>query len=784
MILAGLVCMWLIGLALAEHTQQPPGVWLTVAGIGLVGSLLARRQPNTWRLFAIGLIAFGLGAARQSVTQRALTASDLTYYNDQGSVELSGVIVDLPDVRDKDIQLRVQIDSLHIGKTNQAVSGVALVLAPSLGSYAYGDRLTLYGDPLTPPTFDTFDYQAYLANSAVYTLIQLPSITVTAHDQASPLLAAMYRFKARAQLLIDSWLPSPESALLNGVLLGIRTELPANIRDAFDQTGTARILAIDGAKMAIVIGLLTTLFGRIKRRWLMVGLITGCIVAYTLFVGAQVSVVRAATMGVLAILALQLGRDYSGLSGLAFALWLQTVIAPSAINEAALWISASATLGLVIAGDPVKKAVDGWLEKRFTAPTVKRISELFVESIMVTLIVTVAAMPVILLTFGQFSWFGIVINILITPAQGLILVIGLPAVLLGSILAPLGQILSWLSALPLAYTLAMVRAAAQIPDVAMAATITPVAVGGSYAIMFGLWRWLDRPAGVRHQWLINIRDTFRTPTIALLGSGIAALLWLVALAHPDGQLHVWFLDVGGNAVLIESPGGAWVLVDGGQNPTRLLAALGDRLPFNQRNLDALIITQGKSSDIAALPTLLNRYTIHTVLSNGLSGNATMQTISATATAAGSSLLTIGAGYTLKTDDGLQLVVLNPSQAPDAKTKPEEAALVLRLSYHDVSFILMSDLAAFTESQMIRDQYVRGSVLQVPSHGSDATNPAIFLNAVMPQVAVIEVESGNRTAQPAATTLQRLGTIPVYRTDQRGTLAFITDGQRLSVSTER
>ena len=130
--------------------------------------------------------------------------------------------------------------------------------------------------------------------------------------------------------------------------LGIRTDLPPDVRTAFDQVSAARVLVIDGAKMAILIGLLTALLGKLRRKWLSAALILSGIALYTLFVGAQPPVVRAAIMGGLAIIAQRLGRESDGLSGLAFAIWLQSVLDPLVINDAAFWISATSTLGLVI----------------------------------------------------------------------------------------------------------------------------------------------------------------------------------------------------------------------------------------------------------------------------------------------------------------------------------------------------------------------------------------------------------------------------------------------------
>ncbi|MHB8629597.1 MAG: ComEC/Rec2 family competence protein [Aggregatilineales bacterium] len=167
--LAGLVAAWITGLILAAHATQLPSLWLIVAGAGLIGILIARRAAN-WRWVFIGVLAFGLGAARQAADQHTLSDTDLAFYNDQGPLDLSGVVADLPETPGTDTQLRVQIDTINKGKAAKPVSGLALITVPPDGIYAYGDRVSLYGEPLTPPTFDTFDYAQYLANSNIYTV--------------------------------------------------------------------------------------------------------------------------------------------------------------------------------------------------------------------------------------------------------------------------------------------------------------------------------------------------------------------------------------------------------------------------------------------------------------------------------------------------------------------------------------------------------------------------------------------------------------------------------------
>ncbi|GAB4436298.1 MAG: hypothetical protein Kow00120_03380 [Anaerolineae bacterium] len=83
------------------------------------------------------------------------------------------------------------------------------------------------------------------------------------------------------------------------------------------------------------------------------------------------------------------------------------------------------------------------------------------------------------------------------------------------------------------------------------------------------------------------------------------------------------------------------------------------------------------------------------------------------------------------------------------------------------------------------QWCSATVLQLPYHGSARASSAAFLEAVAPQVAVVQVAPGNRQGYPAPEVLARLGdATPVYRTDRHGAVEFATDGAKLWITTER
>jgi competence protein ComEC len=116
------------------------------------------------------------------------------------------------------------------------------------------------------------------------------------------------------------------------------------------------------------------------------------------------------------------------------------------------------------------------------------------------------------------------------------------------------------------------------------------------------------------------------------------------------------------------------------------------------------------------------------------------------------------------------------------------SLVLRLEWGEASFLLTGDIEAEAEHLLVSSgQPVSASVLKVAHHGSGGSSTPAFLAAVDPVYAVISVGAENRFGHPHQAVLDRLaepGDVAVLRTDEQGTVEFVTDGARLWVQTER
>jgi competence protein ComEC len=137
---------------------------------------------------------------------------------------------------------------------------------------------------------------------------------------------------------------------------------------------------------------------------------------------------------------------------------------------------------------------------------------------------------------------------------------------------------------------------------------------------------------------------------------------------------------------------------------------------------------------------------------------------------------------LSLEDGVQIEVLHPGVVP-ASERFNDHSVVLRVTLGEISFLLTGDIEAGVEQGLVaHSSALAATVLKVPHHGGDTSSSQAFLEAVDPQVAVISVGADNRFGHPAPEVLARyaeLG-VPALRTDELGTVEFVTDGERLWV----
>jgi len=791
------VIAWVLGLLAAHAWLVPygirPGAVALVCALPL-GAILLWPKDRALRLGAACALALLLGALRYQRSLPSLSdPGHVAYYNGRGWVTLQGVISGYPDRRDTWTFVRIDVTDLEIDGQAHAVRGTILAQSPRFPEYHYGDRVRISGLLKTPPEMDGFSYREYLARRDIYSLLERARVELLATGEGCRFWSLLYAAKDRLRTSVVQIAPAPESSLLLGILLGIRSEIPEDVYGEFNTTSTSHLLVISGANVVIVTAILARTLGRLlgRRRgyWVTMAGLAG----YVLLVGADMPVVRAGVMAGLYLTGRHLGRGSTGYVSLCAAALLLTALSPSSLWDASFQLSFVATAGLLFIADPLERLMNKCPRVRGTTTRTGVFLRHGVEIAALTLAPQIMVLPLVATSFGRLSLVAPLANILVGPVQPLIMTWGGAAALLGACtgLLPVARAVAWIPWLLLAYTRTAVHwmagwPSASIPVGRSTALWLAAVIYGSMALLVLLRS---------RSWQPKAGSLARTvPGRTALGAAIlaAVLLGLTIGQMPDRRLHVVFLDVGqGDAILITTPRGQQVLVDGGPSPAALFAALGKSMPFWDHSIDVVVSTHADGDHITGLVSLLERASVGGWIDNGLeeSDPLVQECLRRLDTQGIERHITV-AGERFDLGEGIYLETLHPrgGEAQMGSISSNNSSVVLLLQHGANSFLLTGDVESETERALIHSaQVLQADVLKVAHHGSGGATSGEFLDAVDPSFAVISVGIDNRSGHPAPETLERLASVHdllVLRTDLQGTVEFVSDGQQIWVRTQR
>ncbi len=774
---------WAAGIAVAQKISFPIHLWAWWLIFPLAALILTRFNFR-FRLALFCLAAFLLGALRYASALPALDEHSLAFFNDRGARALRGIIADDPDIRDTHTNLRVAITRARDSSAWREIAGVALVQVPRETDARYGDAVEIFGEPTTPPEFADFSYKEYLARQGVHSLVRYARVTITAREQGNPFFAALYAFRARAFVTIRALFPEPAASLLAGILLGLDNGIPRDLRDAFSATNTAHIVAISGFNIAIIAGILTQLARRAMRPALATLAVIGGLAAYTLLVGASASVVRAALMGALVVIAAYYNRQSGAYNALAVAALAMTALNPFTLFDLGFQLSFLATMGLVLYTEPIERGLENVISRIFPKSDKGQVTRdegkmagekeilvtrhlslvtLFQDSLITTLAAQITTMPLIIFAFHRLSLIGLVTNLLVLPAQPAVMILGGLATMVGMIAPPLGQIIAWIAWAFLQWTIIVVDATARVPFASLPVGYFDAALVGLYYFALFIaprvdWRALREKISLR-------------PALAL-GIALVFGIWVFTFAStaPDGKTHIYFLDTqGGAATFIRAANGAKILIDGGENPSATLSALGSRMPFWDRTLDLIVLTNPDGDHLAGLVAVLERYDARQIIEPLAPArpSAAYQKWRELIAQKNVPTITAQAGMQIEISDW-RLEIIESKANVLARVRAGNLAILFADSATPPE---QSALAASGES-------LASTVLVAPRKLEQK-----FLNAVNPQIAILFV-GDNAREKPAQELLRALSGVTILRTDERGAVEVITDGVSLQIVTTR
>jgi len=642
------------------------------------------------------------------------------------------------------------------------------------------------------------------------------------------LFAAQTWASTRLQRFVDSAadrrlppalrLNQADVAMLNAMLFGDRSGLSHSLRVGFERTGSFHLFVVSGLHIALLAAGVFWFLRRMRLPlWLATALTILTAAAYTALTGFGQPAQRALVMTAVYLLARLLSRDRDSLNALGAAVLALLLWLPSSLFDASFQMTALAIIAIggiavplgkytflrlsAVAGDvfrlPRTQFAPGDQHRRVLLEFWgEEVAELFgVRARMLpaklframlwgfelALIATVAELVMVLpmaLYFHRATVFALPANLIVIPVIG-VLVPAAVATFVGSLISP------WVALVPAAVTASVLHgitwaihrmshlAAAEVRVPGPAAWVALLALGG----------WLACCWAVRRGRWGALATAVALPVIA------ASILWPEPPITTPATLEVTAIDVGqGDSILAVNPDGRAMLIDAGgpvgrSGPAEIVAHfdVGEEVvsPYlwsrRLRRLDVVVLSHAHTDHMGGMPAILENFRPRELWVGSDPHSELYAALLAEAARLGIIVRHLHAGDLQQWGD-VGVSVLAPAAGYANPNAPKnDDSLVLALVYGKASALLEGDAETPSEQAMLAAGLVHPvTLLKVAHHGSRTSTTQAFLDAAVPEDAVISVGRHNTFGHPRGEVIARLAAehAHVFRTDEFGLTTFL------------
>lgn len=687
---------------------------------------------------------------------------------EQIPAEVSGVVISEPRKLPEAISFTLRVDKLRTDSGDWCLNERLKVYLKG-ESIQLGDRVTFKDKILFPQNEGDFDYAKYLARRRIKTMAFIePAEIKEIKSTENVFLKAIMLVRSKTKEAFSKFLSDGKGAVLLGILFGDTSEIAEDTLENFRATGLSHVLAVSGLHVGILIGV-CVLFACLLRLSPLNRVIIIClsVAFYSAITLGRPSILRALLMTMAGSAAWFLGRKNNLLSSVSFAALALLAYDPFMLYDIGFQLSFAATLGVILLA-PVFEGVMSDVPLGLK------------KSIVLSVSAQVAVAPFLISYFGEVSQIGVLANLLVVPALAPILTLGLMASILSLISLTLAESVCLIVAPIVSYVLWITKALAAIPGAAI--------YFHSNSLLFFVGYFLVLLVGIQAVKFYKPRIDF--PRLIILFLIVAVIFtWTQATKNPvPDRLVVTFLDVGqGDSILIQTPEGATVLVDGGESSSILKTELLQR---GVRKIDMLVLTHPHADHVGGLVWVVKNLKVEQVLDSGQPHTLYhykdfLKTIDKRKIA----YKLARQGQNFLVGEYLEVEVLHPQENLISGTRSDlnNNSVVLKLTYGEFDLLLPGDIEEEPESLICESGLdIHVDVLKVSHHGSAHSLGNEFFKKVSPEVAIISVGGANPFGHPAKSTINKLkkSQVRIYRTDKDGTITITSDGKSFEVTTEK
>jgi competence protein ComEC len=840
--LAQLAVAFAAGVCVAHYFSAPLSLTLSAGAMcsALTVVLLLKKKPAG---FVLLTAMFFVGVVLAELERRADDASDVKRLVDQ-STTLTGVLDGPPEFARNRLYLSLRVETggrvsilatFRNTASEQEYRSLQLRYGTRIRVRTTLDRTGNYHNPGVSSLAEYLDRNNYDASGIVKSAT---SITRLEDTRVFPPLARLYQWRESLQREIDAHFAPETAGVLDAALLGNRYNLSQSASERFREGGTFHVLVISGLHISFIGGLVFLIISRVTKHRLLQFVLPAVIVwSYSIAVGAEASVVRAALMFTFAGLAPIVFRQSNSLNALGAAALVLLVRSPKEIFDPGFQLTFLSVLAIVVIAWPLLlklAAIGTWYPSRATPypPACSRELKTFCEllfwseekwlqqlarsthdyrlfkarqaawleryqvqrclrylfgAVLVSAIVQLVLLPLMIVYFHRLSLASLLLNIVVGVLLAVLVTVALVALLIAQVSvgasAPLFKLAD-------AITWVMVHSVDpfsglnfRLPEYSgSAAWLYAVYYLPLVILVLALSHW--RPLALSRE---NQRFVLPMTMLQLL---LIALLILHPLnsARANGRLHVDFLDVGqGDSAFVTMPDGTTMLVDGGGNIFDATRRIGETVVSEYlwwRGLDAIdyvLVTHADADHIDGLNDVLKNFTVRNALiARAPVNDPEFSKFSETLKQTNTKAELLQTGDVIHFGDA-ELDVLWPPAGGETSTNND--SLVLRLKFGERVILLTGDIEKQAEKSLLDSgQILRADVVKVPHHGSKTSSTEDFVRATTPQFAVISVGRNSMFGHPHKEVVQRWQShgATILTTGECGTITISTDGKDLTL----
>ena len=790
---------------------------LTIAG----GIIVARGFQTDWRIFAIAAFLFLLlsfielipyrkrngresfatfgifpllffsAACAYSIDQQLTDGHHITHYlNTHDSLYVRCKVIDQPRLSNGKTTLQVSMVSLSNETDSVPVDGKAIVSiypnkrtkeipAPILyGSMiAFKSVLQSPGDERNP---GEFSYKQYLALNNIYaTLSVFGYSNVAISETREPNWFFEYIIFPSKDFIvrtIQTAMKGDDAYFLIGLLIGDRTDLSDDIKNAFMNTGTIHVLAVSGSHVVLVAEIIFVVLGllRFSRRPKIL-IAIAALIYYMYLTGATPSVVRATIM----IIVVYVGKFFEERTDIYNVLGVSAVfillIEPKQLFDVGFQLSFSAVFSIVYFYPKLNVLIPKIPEPFEEFKIMNWLWQLFA----VSLAAQIGTLPFTAYYFGKVSIVSLFANLVVVPLVGVIVTVGLSGAILGLFSIWISSCFSEVNNVISYVTLNFVKWAEQVPY----AIVNTSTFGLRETVMYSALIGILFNGGNRQLQKTLLFTALCAANIFVYGS-------FFQLSKND--LRVTFLDVGqGDGAVIQFPTGETMVIDAGPKTPGFDAGERTVAPFLRKKgistIDLLITSHPHADHLGGVPFLMRQFTVKQTIDAGQRAQTNLfyeytmldEKINHRSVHAGM-ILPFG---------GAHLYFLHPTKSfidmdsTNGYSDLNGSSVVFKLQYGTTSMLFTGDAELEAEEQMenVYGNFLDSDLLKAGHHGSSTSSSEHFISLITPKEVVVSVAKFNKFRHPSKKVIERFKSFGafVHRTDVEGAVIFESNGETLS-----